>query len=157
MAITENGSDVVVKSTITDTEINYVLSGVTKDGSFKIYSDYKFGIGLNGVSIINGDGAAINIQSSKKVSISLVGGASNRLVDAAIYNASGEEDMKGTLFSEGQLNFDGNGSLLVYGYNKHAIASDDYIRIRGGNITVKTAVKDGIHANDYFRMDGGFL
>ena len=157
ISIVTSGADVVVTSTVTDTEVNYVLSGTTKGGSFKVYSDYKFGIGLNGISIINGDGPAINIQSGKKVSITLVGGTSNRLVDAATYTASGDEDMKGTLFSEGQLNFDGSGSLLVYGYNKHAIVSDDYIRIKGGNITVKTAVKDGIHANDYFRIDDGVL
>ncbi len=157
ITVSTEGQHVTVTSTITDTEVNYVLSGLTTDGSFKIYSDYKIGLVLNGVSIQNTKGAAINIQSGKKVSVTLVDKTSNRLVDAGTYTMIGGEDMKATLFSEGQLIFDGTGSLLVYGNHKHAICSDDYIQVNNGTITVNNSVKDGFHCNEYFQMDGGSI
>lgn len=155
VSITTGNGSVVVKSTTTSTEYNYVLSGQTTDGSIKIYSDYKFGLVMNGVSIISSDGPAMNIQSSKKVSVTLVDQTNNRLVDGTTYTESSSEDMKAALFSEGQLIFGGGGILQVIGRNKHAICSDDYVRIDNGYITISSAVKDGIHTNDYFEMNGG--
>lgn len=155
VTITQNGGDVVINSTIAAVE--YILTGSSANGSLKIYSEKKFKLSLNGVSLTNADGPAINIQSSKSAFIVLGDNTTNSLTDGVTYATVTDEDMKGTLFSEGQVIFSGTGSLTVKGNNKHAICSDDYIRVRSGNITVTGAVKDGIHANDAFIADGGTL
>jgi hypothetical protein len=154
VTITQTGSDVVITSTVK--EVAYVVSGTTADGSVKIYSDNKFKLTLNAVSITNNDGPAINIQSSKRAFIVLTDNTTNTLTDGSVYTTTvNEEDMKGTIFSEGQIIFSGNGTLSVKGNYKHAICSDDYIRVRSGNINITGAATDGIHTNDAFIADGG--
>ena len=147
--------NVTITSSITDIEVNYVLSGSTRDGFVKIYGDYKMGLVFNGVSILNPVGAAINIQSGKKVSVTLVDKTSNRLIDGGKFQMTEGERMNGTFYSEGQLIFDGAGSLSVYGNSGHAICAHDYIQINSGNITVNNAISDGIHCRKYFLMNGG--
>ena len=60
--ITQSGADVVVKSTLDQNEVTYVLSGTATEGSFKVYSNYRLTMELNGVTITNSDGPAINVQ-----------------------------------------------------------------------------------------------
>lgn len=154
VTITQSSGDVVVNSSATG--VAYELSGTTTNGSIKIYSDKKFKVTLNGVSITNNDGPAINIQSGKRAFIVVADGTENKLTDAATY-ATSTEDQKGTIFSEGQLIFSGTGTLTISGKAKHAIASDDYIRIVEGNIIVSDAISDGLHSNDGIYIDGGKL
>ncbi len=155
-----NGTDVIL--TITDKKVRIVLSGETVSGSLKIYSDYKFRLDLDGVSIYNPFGPAINIQSKNRVYLNLPANKSNILKSGAEYvtqyGPGGEEDAKATLFSEGQLVFSGEGSLTVESPSHHGICSDDYIRFRStlGDISVN-AGKDAVHAKDYFLMYGGRL
>ncbi len=154
--VTLNGADVSVSSITETRDIYYSLSGTTTDGSFKMYSDKRYNLLLNGVNITNPDGPAINLQSDKKASVTLMNGTSNSLTDGSTYasaviNASGEtEDQSATFFSEGQLLFSGTGSLTINGVGseQHALGSDNYIEIDEGTITVNSAVKDGIHGKD---------
>jgi hypothetical protein len=152
VTITQSGGDVMVTSTATG--VDFQLSGATNSGSVKVYSEKKFKLTLNGVDITNNDGPALNIQSSKRFFVDIKDNTTNTLVDAAAY-ATSTEDMKGTIFSEGQMIIVGNGTLNVKGNYKHAIVSDDYIRVVAGNINITGAVSDGIHSNDAVIIDGG--
>ncbi|KAA6438551.1 carbohydrate-binding domain-containing protein [Dyadobacter flavalbus] len=155
VSVTQVNGDVTITSTAA--EVEYLVSGTTANGSLKIYSDKKFKLTFNGAAITNTDGPAINIQSKKRAFVVLNENTTNTLTDGTSYVASGDEDMKSTLFSEGQLIFSGTGTLNVKGNYKHAICSDDYIRVIGGIINVTGAASDGIHANDAFIADGGTL
>ena len=155
---TINGGHIVISSTLG--KIGYQVKGTCSNGSLKIYSEKKFRLLFNGVTLTNPTGPAINIQSGKTVYASIVNGTTNTLCDGATYSApvigsnGEEEDQKGTLFSEGQLIFDGytngTGTLNVTSHGGHAICSDDYIMVRGGNINILSAAKDGFRTKDKF-------
>ncbi len=157
VTVTATGADVVVTSTAK--KVKYTVSGSTSDGFLKIYSDNKFALQLNGVSITNPDGAPLNIQSKKRGFIILTDGTENTLTDGTAYNdATDDEDMKATLFSEGKLLFSGSGSLKVYANCKAGIRSDDYLFFRpGNNIYVKATAGNGIKANDAIYIKGGVI
>ncbi len=159
--VTINGADVTITSVNEIKDIDYQLTGSTSDGSFKIYSDKRFNVVMNGVSIQNNDGASINNQSSKKATIILNDGTNNVLTDGTNYDEASfpEEDQKAALFSESQIFFSGNGTLEVNGIGdgKHAIASDDEVTIESGTVIVKSSDKDGVHGKDGFFMEGGLL
>jgi hypothetical protein len=135
--ISISGNDVIATNN-TSNVIRYVLTGETSDGFFKLYSTKKQAIVLNGVSITNPDGAAINNQSKKRTFIVLNDGTTNSLTDGTNYSdATDDEDMKACFFSEGQLIFSGKGSLDVDANCKAGIRSDDYVRtLPGTNIYV---------------------
>ena len=155
---TINGGHIVISSTLG--KIGYQVKGTCSNGSLKIYSEKKFRLLFNGITLTNPTGPAINIQSGKTVYASIVNGTTNTLCDGATYSApvigsnGEEEDQKGTLFSEGQLIFDGytngTGTLNVTSHGGHAICSDDYIMVRGGNINILSAAKDGFRTKEKF-------
>jgi len=156
VTVSTNGAHVTVNSSVAGVE--YILSGSASNGSFKAYSDKKFKLTLAGVSLTNSSGAAINIQSGKRVFVELKEGTENILTDASSYSTVDGEDEKACFFSEGQLIFSGTGALTVTGNYKHGICSDDYVRLRSGSrVTITSAVKDGIHTNDKIIIGGGIL
>ncbi len=149
VVITVSGGDVAVTSTTT-TAVNYVLKGYHSDGMFTISSSNAFQIVLNGLSLINNDGPAINVTSAADASVYLVGTTNNRLVD------NNTSTVNATLYSKGNLTLSGSGNLWVSGYAKHAIASAANVTMVGGAVTVAYAYKDAVHAAN-FSQTGGSL
>ena len=156
--VSASGADVVVNDTSSKTLI-LVLSGSTSDGSLLVYRSKKYTMLMNGVSITNNDGPAINNQCKKSLYIECVNGTANTLADGTSY-ASKDYDQKGALFSEGQIFFSGAGSLSVNGNCMNAIASDDYITIDDDitlNATTSATGTNGIKAKDGMYINGGVI
>ena len=130
-----------------------ILKGKSEDGGLKIYGTSKFKLTLDGVELTSQKGPAINSQCKKRIYVHLSSGTTNRLTDIAKYSddsyyleGSADEDRKGCFFSEGNLVFSGNGTLVVAGKYKHGIATDGYFWMRPGvTIAVTEAGKNAIH------------
>ena len=162
MDVNVSGSQVTITYTGSENVV-YKLTGTASNGFFKLYSSKKQAIWLGGVSLTNSSGAAINNQSGKRTFVYVEG--ANTLADGsgAAYSATGDEDMKGVLFSEGQLIFSGSGSLTVTASNaksKSAIVSDDYVRVMDSpaiKVTAGGSAGHGIRGKEYVRLSGGTL
>lgn len=140
-------------------KVTYRLSGEGV-GQFKIYSNKKFQLVLDQLSLTCPDGPAISIQEKKRCFITLADGSLSQLADQEQYASDTQptaEDEKGCLFSEGQLIFGGRGELRVLGRHQHGIASDEYVRIHPGCVIQVEAVRDGIHAKQQYHQTGSIV
>ena len=80
VTITNNGSEAVI----------YELSGTSTDGYFKLYSTKKQEILLNGLTLTNKKGAAINNQSHKRTFVVVKG--TNTLADGTSYTQTPSDE-----------------------------------------------------------------
>ncbi|MBP5318613.1 MAG: carbohydrate-binding domain-containing protein [Paludibacteraceae bacterium] len=154
VAISNLNGNVVCTSTA-DERIEYQISG-SGSGSLKIYSEKKVKLSLNNLTLTSANGPALNLQGKKRQFVVLSG--ENSLTGKGYDTADNEEQAKAALFGEGQLIFSGDGSLTVTSTGKHGIASDDYVRINTGTVTISasgSSCADGIHTNDGFILYGG--
>jgi len=147
VTITNNGSEAVI----------YELSGSSSNGYFKLYSTRKQQILLNGVSLTNTKGAAINNQSHKRTYVVVKG--TNTLADGDSYTETPEdEDEKAAFFSEGQLVFSGDGTLTVTAKGKAGITSDDYVRFMDAPvINVSSSAGHGVRGKEAIIVSDGTI
>ena len=145
------GGDVVINSTNTHNELEFVLQGSSANGSLTYTGSLKCKFYLNDLHLISTKGAALDIQCGKRVALILNEGTNNTLEDAP----NGLQ--KAALYCKGHLEIEGAGSLTVTGKAKHGICTKEYLQLKKttGNVTVNGAVSDAIHAGQYFLMNGG--
>lgn len=148
-----SGSHVTISQTNTEDidgdEITYVLSGASTNGSMTLDGSYKCTVSLAGITLTNPNGAAITINNKKRIQLSVKKDTENTLTDCS--NGS----QKACIYSKGQLQLQGNGTLNVTGNTAHAIKSGDYISVKNLTLNILSAVKDGISCNKYFQMKSG--
>ena len=147
-----NGAAVCITNRNTNREMTFVLNGKSNKGSFTYNGDYKASIRLAGVSLQSATGAALNIKCGKRIALELADGTDNSLADA-----KDNLNQKAALYCKGHLEVSGGGTLSVKGNVSHAISTKEYMLVKRttGKINVTGAANDGIHAGQYFKMNGG--
>ena len=138
-----------------DESVIYELSGSSSDGYFKLYSSKKQELLLNGLSLTNKKGAAINNQSHKRTYVVVKG--TNTLADGSSYTQTpSDEDEKAAFFSEGQLVFSGDGKLTVNATGKAGITSDDYVRFMSSpTVKVTSSAGHGVRGKEAIIVSDG--
>lgn len=146
------GGNVTLTNTNTDTEYTYLLSGQSDSGSFTLVSDYKSTVVLNGLNLRSGQEEALHLKCGKRVALVVSDGTVNTLADATTDNGQ-----KGAIYCKGHLELSGGGELNLVGHVKHALSSKEYLQIKKsfGTLRITAAAQDGIHAGQYFQMNGG--
>ena len=134
-------------------EITYNLSGSSDNGSLTLGGSAKCTVAVNGLTLINPNGAPINITNGKRIDLSVKKGTENTLKDGSASSA------KGCLYCKGHLELKGKGVLNVYAYGSkaHGIKSGDYTEMKNCTVNILSAVKDGLSCNEYFLMESGTL
>lgn len=142
-------SHVVITSDTESEELTYSLQGTSDDGSFSLTGNYKCEIDLNGLTLTNPSGPALNIKNGKRIAISAKKGTTNTLADGK------NKDYNGCIHCTGHLEFKGKGQLDIAGNSKHAIYSKEYTSLKNLTLNITGAKKDGIHCDEYFLMESG--
>ena len=136
----------------------YVLSGSLSDGQVIIDADdsAKIQIVLNGVNISSSNSAAIYVKNANKVFITLAQDSENTLSVTGEYEADGDNNVDGAIFSKSDITLNGNGSLTINAKYGHGIVGKDDIAITSGTYNI-TAASHGITDNNSVRIADGTL
>ena len=149
-----NSDNVTNLNNKVSTTLDSKNSKITSDGTYDLSGEYEsiivntsgdVTLNLNGVTITNSSGPAINIEKAKKVTIVLSG--TNKITSTTT------EDLDGAIYSKADLVFSGTGSIEVKS-NYDGIVSKDTLVIKNGTYTINSD-DDGIRGKDSVEISNG--
>ena len=133
----------------TKTDVPYLVTGSSTNGSLTVYSNSDFAITLSYLTLTSTTTAAINLASNVNATLTVEGTCN--LTDGA--NSS----INGACYAAGNLTVDGNDLLRVTGNAKHGILVDGNLTVNNGDIVILDTDSDGIHVNGAMHWNGGTL
>ena len=147
VTVSTNNANVTVNSTMSN--VPYVISGSSTNGSLIINSSNSFHLTLNSLSLTSGSTAAINIATPVAATIRLRGNST--IADNA------NSAINGTLYAAGNLSINGTGLLQVTGNGKHGISVEGNMTVYSGALRIIDTDSDGIHGSSDLTWNGGML
>ena len=152
-AVSVDGSTITITAGGT-----YVVSGALTDGEIVVAADdADVHLVLNGASITNADGPAIDVRDAGSAVLVLARGSDNALADGAAYADTGEDAPTAALFSSDTLTITGTGSLTVTGAHEDGVSSKNGLAVTGSPTITVNAADDGLRGKDWLLIDGGTL
>ena len=138
-------------TSLSSSNITYVLSGTANPGRFAIESTTTPTVILNGVNLTNPTGKAMDLTCDSGVILEIANGTTNSLSDGT------ESDKKAALMSNSDLLVQGNGTLNVTSFVKHPIKVKGICTINSGNFMITSDVDDvnGLSADSTLVINGG--
>lgn len=153
LSISANGENVTVNAATGLDDLTYVLDGRSVDGSLVINTDKSLILYLDGLHLHSASGPAIRVVDDHRATLHLATGTSNFISDTTNITAT---EHKAALQSQGKIEIQGDGSLTVKGYTKHAIQSSGKTIIMNGTVNVygQSTTGDAMNVDDFVMQDG---
>ena len=153
LSITASGENVTVNAATGLDDLTYVLDGRSVDGNLIINTDKSLILYMQGLHLHSATGPAIRVVDDHRATLHLASGTTNFISDTTNIT---DINHKAALQSQGKFEIQGDGSLTVKGYTKHAIQSSGKTMILGGTVTVdgQSTTGDAMNVDDFVMQDG---
>ena len=153
LSITAAGENVTVAAATGIDDLTYIIDGTSVDGNLIINTDKSLILYMDGLHLHSTTSPAIHVVDDHRVTIHLASESTNFVSDTTnITNTT----HKAALQSQGKFEIQGDGTLTVKGYTKHAIQSSGKTVVMGGTINVygQSSTGDAMNVDDFVMQDG---
>lgn len=137
---------------------SYIVRGSLDNGTIDVSlpsNDDTAQLVLDGASIHNDAGPALQVSKADAVYLTLADDSTNMLSDGTGYAlAAGEDEVQAAIYTASDLAINGSGSLSVNGAHYHAVSSQGDFVVTGGTVDIASA-EDGAFASGAIKIGGG--